>query len=206
MLSKNKYYQLQTKRFLPLDLTISIPQFEEEIKQYHDKFRQWGETNTHLPRYGIALVNETGSINDEIDVSCYPLDSYNKQYGDQYCSNYFTKPTEVLDLPSLSPLNCLKPYLIRSNILWWNKEGGFKPHTDMAFPTNLLRIWGTNKSDYVWEYDGERMEFEPGRLYSVDASLMHRAYAQSDYTYTFFIACHVNAYDTIAAHTLQDGS
>lgn len=206
MLSKEQYYKLQTQKFLPLDIKININDFEKEIKPYHNKFRQWGEERTHLQRYGISLINETGSIDEEIDPTCYPLDQYNKQYNDDYCSNYFTVPTEILKLPSLLPLKPLFPYLIRSNILWWNKEGGFVDHTDMGFPTNLLRLWGTNKKDYVWEYGDERMVFEPGRIYSVDASITHRAYAQSDFTYTFFLACNIKAYDTIQQHILLNES
>lgn len=206
MLSKKKYYELQTEDFVPLDMKIDIPSFEEQIKPYHNKFRQWGEERTHLPRYGISLVNETGSIDDDIDPACYPLDKYNSTYNDDYCSNYFTVPTEVLNLQSLSPLKPLFPYLIRSNILWWNIEGGFVDHTDMGFPTNLLRLWGTNKEDYVWEYGDKRVTFETGRIYLVDTSKTHRAWAQSDFTYTFFLACNVKAYDVIQQHILPSGS
>ncbi len=196
-----KYYDLHTEFLIPLSIKIDLNLFEEEIKQYHNKFRRWGDNRNHLPRYGISLVNYDGNIDGEYDIACGPLDQYNSAIREKRLDVYphkeleesdFREKTEVFyNLKSLRPLDIFSKHLIRSSLLLWNKEASFVPHIDTAPKLNEnLRLWGVNKPDqYVFDYVGNKcINVEPGRLYLCDTTQYHYARALDDMIYTFFIA------------------
>jgi len=197
-ISVAEYYRLHTGYITPLDLKIDVDQFTREIERYRDHFRQWGNQYTHLPRYGIPLVNLTGNIDDKVDPSCYPLHQWNTEFPQEiYCDPDFTKPTEIFDLPSLGPLHPFREYMVRSNILLWNNTAKFWPHVDIT-PGKIdhLRLWGTTGSsdDYELTWKEHRVrDFEPGRLYLIDTMKWHGAEAHTDNVYTFFLAMNLQA-------------
>jgi hypothetical protein len=192
-ISLEDYYKLHTDYIVPLDLKINIEMFNKEIEEFKPKFRRWGEEHLEYPRYGISLCNLTGSIDDEIDPCCYPLDRWAHKYPmDKYWDHDFKKATPVFDIPSLEPLQQLKEHLIRSNILLWHNTGHFKQHVD-TLPDRIthLRLWGVNvdSSKYKLNYKGHIVkDFEPGRLYLLDTVKEHDAVALADDVFTFFIA------------------
>lgn len=201
-LTLNQFEKLHRDFLTPLDIYIPPNQFEEEIKQYHKHFKQWGPYHTNFPRYGLPLVNLTGKIDDKVDPSCMPLDVWCKlNPTEMYWELDFKQPTEVMNLDCLSPLKPLLPYMRRSNILWWNNTGHFKPHVDMV-PEAIthLRLWGINKTskEYYLKYGDHRIkDIEPGRLYLIDTLSEHEAFSVSDYVYTFFIAVTLDAVGNI---------
>jgi len=187
--SAELYKEIHTSFLVPTNYTIPIDVFEEEIYQYKSYLRQWGPEYTEFPRYGLPLVNLSGTIDDEFDPSCAPLDTWWDHYGDVYWDLDFNKPTEILDLSCFDGLNNIKKYMIRSNVLWWDNTGHFKPHVDSTpeYFTHL-RLWGTNKESYLLKCNGETVDFEPGRLYIIDTSIVHEAAAKEDFTCTFFLS------------------
>lgn len=201
-LTLKEFKELHTDYLIPLDIYIPPKQFEEEIQKYHTIFKQWGPYHTNFPRYGLPLVNLTGNLDDEVDPSCMPLDVWCSLNPDNmYWEVDFNQPTEAMNLPSLSELSKIKDYMCRSNILWWNNTGHFKPHVDMI-PEAIthLRLWGTNKTpdEYYFKYGDHRLnDFEPGRIYLVNTLEQHEAFAISNYVYTFFIAIKLNSIETI---------
>ena len=53
-----KYYELVKPAFLqPTSIKVDVKLFNEEIKEYHNIFRQWGYNRDHNPRFGISLFN-----------------------------------------------------------------------------------------------------------------------------------------------------
>lgn len=196
-----KYYDLHTEFLRPLNIKIDLNLFEEEIKQYHSKFRRWGDNRNYLPRYGISLVNYDGNINGKYDIACGPLDQYNSAIREKRIDVYphkvlkesdFKEKTEVFyNLKSLRPLDMFREHLIRSCILLWNKEASFVPHIDTApKPEYNLRLWGVNKpNEYIFDYIGNKcIDVEPGRLYLCDTTQFHYARTTGNWLYTFFIA------------------
>ena len=186
--SPSEYDKIHTDILIPTIFKINNT-FEEEIKQYHKYFVQWGNTHTEYHRYGLSLVNRTGDYTDKESNS--PLDTHYEQTGEILWDIDFTVPTQALNIKSLNVLNPIKKYMIRSNILWWNELGHFKPHVDISknFFTHI-RLWGTNKtsSEYLFKFNNEKINFEPGRLYICDTSITHEAKALTDYCYTYFIS------------------
>jgi hypothetical protein len=101
-------------------------------------------------------------------------------------------PTAIMSMPSLKPLNILDGYWCRSNILKWHEGAMFVPHIDTIIPSMWIRLWASLSSDLVVRFarDGELVpvEFEAGRVYVVDTSLVHDAYALSNNTYQLFLS------------------
>jgi hypothetical protein len=144
----------------------------------------------------------TGRLDDEFDPCIYPQDQYNKKFGTNYFDNHYTKPTEILDLPCFDCLAPLKPFMIRSAILWWKKGTFFYPHIDMNIPTPYLRIWATNVPEsYLFVYqDGTNHtnpKWDAGQFYISDTAKMHYAEAMADDAYTFFFCVTADAYEVL---------
>lgn len=201
-LTLEQYYDLYTGFIVPLDITINVSDFKQQIQQFSKYFRVWGNTHLDWPRYGIPLCNLTGRLDDEVDPSCWPLDKWWKEYPDQfYWDNDFKTQTEVLQLSSLDPLSYVRPYMVRSNILKWDTDGQFVPHIDTV-PDLIthIRIWGTTESpsDYELKFGNTIIDdFEPGRLYLIDTIATHSARSLCDNAYTFFITLSLDALETV---------
>ena len=215
-----EYKQLHKTRMTPLSLKIDLDLFEKEIDHYKFAFRQWGkgwrwEKGKNYHRYGAPLVNLNGSMYNNPEPVCYPLNQWNDAYPDNIVKDVMcTTPTELLSISSLDPLEELKPYMIRSCILKWHSTGHFKPHTDTKMPSDIIRLWGANKQvrvrfdksgEYVRprdvdvdkKYDWITESVEPGRLYLFDSAIVHDAGALDDNTYHFFLAFNTNASELI---------
>jgi len=202
-INQEKYNELYSSNFVELPIQVDCKLFEQQIQQYLPKFRNWGERHSsEMFRKGISVVNMTGNIDDEIDPCCYPQDQYNEQYDTDYFDNHYTVPTEILNLSCFDCLDPLKPYMIRSAILWWKKGSHFKPHIDTEIPCVYLRVWGTNKpDDYNFTYfDGSNHtnpKWKPGQMYLADTVKKHYAEALDDDVFTFFFNFDASAYDKI---------
>lgn len=197
-LTLEEFNELHKDYIIPLDIKINVEDFKNEIDEYRSKFRQWGTKYTEFPRFGISLFNLTGSLDDDIDPGCWPLDQWWKEHPDKiYWDHDFDKPTELMNLPSLEPLKILEQYMVRSNILLWDTTGHFKPHIDMVkeYITHF-RLWGvtTNDEGYTLKYGDHHIKgFEPGRIYLIDTIKMHEAYATEDDVFTFFLAVDIKS-------------
>ena len=214
-----KYYELHYDFVIPTTIKINVENFLHDIKKYHNLFRQWGENRNHLPRYGLSLVNYDGQINQDIDLTCGPLDLYNDEVRHKY-NGYDNKrflsetdircKTEVWDLQSIKPLHLISDYITRSSILLWHKTASFLPHLD-TFPRqgNNFRLWGITgtEKDYEFGYVGGKTvkNIEPGRLYLCDTTQWHYAIAHSNWIYTFFISfdANKNSYELIKNNILK---
>ena len=210
-----EYKQLHKNRLAPLSLKIDLDLFEKEMDHHKFAFRQWGVEHSKYHRYGAPLVNLNGSMYNNPEPACYPLNQWNDLHPDNIVKDIMcTTPTELLSISSLDPLEELKPYMIRSCILKWHTAGHFKPHTDTKMPSNILRFWGANKhmklrfeksGEYVRprdvdvrkKYDWITESVEPGRLYLFDSAIVHDAEAVDDNTYQFFLAFNTNAGELI---------
>jgi hypothetical protein len=201
-ISLEEYYNIHKDYIVPLDLKIDVDQFNKEIEHFRSNFRQWGIEHLEYPRYGISLCNLTGSVTDEIDPTCYPLDRWAARYPKlKFWDHDFKKITPVFELPSLSPLHQFREHLIRSNILLWHNTGHFKPHFD-THPEYIthLRLWGVSVDDskYTLKYGNHIVkDFEPGRLYLIDTIKTHEAVALDNNVFTFFIAIDLSAMSLI---------
>lgn len=203
-INQQQYNNLYTNNFIELkELNVDINLFEKQVFEIQHLFKNWGKKHLDIMfRKGIALVNDTGVIHNEIEPCIYPLDKWNEKYNVKYCDNDFTIPTEILELSCFNGLEIIKPYMIRSTILWWKKGSFFFPHKDTGIPTKSLRIWGTNKPEkYIFDFlDGTNYKnpiIKAGKLYLTDTSKMHYAEALDDDVYTFFIALDASAYNLL---------
>lgn len=202
------YEHLHATPIVPLNIRIDIEEFENNIAQYQSYFRvwqsypTWGSSDSDQPRYSIPLVNLTGNIDDDVDPTCQTLIKWWRDNPDKmYLDHDFTMPTQVLRSRAFDPLAPIKPFMIRSSVLLWHKNGHFKPHVDMM-PGSIthLRLWGTNVDHTKYRLVvGNKLitNFEPGRLYLIDTVSVHEAHALSDNVYTFFIAVKLDALDII---------
>lgn len=202
-----RYRALHTKNLVPLNLKIDCDAFEQEISLLKPKFEQWGNTNLHIPRYGLGLVDLESPISATPSLVNWSIDVWNIENPDTpIIDTDFTVPTENFNnLLSLTPYRYFQNHYARSNILWWQNGGHFKPHYDVAIPAFLLRLWGTNDPDnnHFCFWDEEQNDFieekniERGRLYLADTAKVHHAYSTANDVYTFFFSLQTSAYDLI---------
>jgi len=193
------YTRLHPFFLTPIDIKIDVEQFNKEIVAYNDFFEQWGNEHLHLPRYGLALVNQTGELhhNDPVNGSLY---EYNlKNPNNPLLETDFNQETEVMDLPSLRPLKQFSNHWLRSNILFWKPGAHFKPHIDTVVPSPWIRLWGTTTDGIKLRYAVndelvDTTEVEPGRLYLIDTSIVHDAICEDASGYQFFLSCSTGLY------------
>lgn len=202
-----EYNKLHTAPIVETDIDIDIEQFKLEIEQYKDKFSHWGETHKSFPRFGLPLVNLTGSLNEENDPSRMPLDEHFMIHQDKdniTMDHEILTKTEVCDLPSLKPLmDVFAQYLCRSAILKWDSMGHFKKHIDVTKPAPNLRLWGTTSNEMQLKMGGNIINnIKPGKIYIFDSSLEHEAHATGNNVYQFFIGLTIDAYDTMMARRI----
>ena len=226
MIELDKYLQLHTAPVVATDIVIDPGEFESLMQQHQYAFRSWGEKKKHFPRYGLPLVNQNGSMYNNPEPVCYPLDEWLEPLAEQdwVFDRDFTQKTPVFEHSVFDPLKRFDDYWCRSCILRWDSEAFFYPHSDTWFPSPILRLWGTTDPDNVkFQFDREfrraptpgtvgsmepdmvdwQGDIEPGRMYIVDTSLKHTARSQGTHpTYQFFLAVHSDAFDLLKQHCL----
>ena len=189
-------YKILHKDFLtPLSIKIDCDLFLDEINNYSELFEQWGTQHTHLPRYGLALVNQDGILkkHDPINGSLYEwnLKNPNNPIIESDC----LISTEVMKLKSLHPLSIFEEHWCRSNILKWNNPSEFKPHIDTILPSPWIRLWGTTDPDNLdiryAKNTGQLVkinDIERGRIYIIDTSIVHDVLCHGNDVYQFFLS------------------
>lgn len=194
LISEPDYKKLHPQPLTPLNITVDASAFNAEITQWDPVFEQWGTDHTHLPRYGAALVNQNGLLlkGDPINGS---LMAWNKTHPmHPLLETDCVTPTAIMSLPSLEPLSVLNGQWCRSNVLKWNKDAMFVPHIDTVVPSMWIRLWATMSPDVVVRFynpatgELESANFEVGRVYLIDTSLVHDAYATNDNVYQLFLS------------------
>lgn len=189
--SVEDYQSIHTKPLVSTNIKIDIDLLKEQVKEF--KFSQWGNNHTHLPRYGVALVNQTGELieNDPINGS---LMAWNQQNPEKPLLEIdCKKQTKVMNISSLDPLRVFDNYWTRSNIFKWDNNAMFMPHIDTSVPSLWIRLWMGTEGVVVRFYNEETKEletvdYEPGRVYLIDTSIIHDAYATEDNVYQLFLS------------------
>jgi len=194
-ISIEEYNKIHTDFLVPLDIKIDCELFLQEIKNYDNLFEQWGNEHTHLPRYGLALVNLDGKLKtkDPINGSLYEWNVKNSS--NPIIESDCKIPTPVMNMQSLKPLEHFNNYWFRSNILKWGNTAEFKPHIDSIVPSPWLRLWGTTDADNTevrfWDHQTKTMKaiqgIESGRIYLIDTSKVHDAVSRKE-VYQFFLS------------------
>ena len=192
------------KRLHPFPLTatslwIDPEEFKNEITDWEYVFEQWGKDHTHLPRYGAALVNQHGTLlkHDPVNGS---LMAWNRDNPDNPLVETDCRiPTALMDMLSLQSLDIFKGHWCRSNILKWDCDAKFLPHIDTVVPSPWIRLWASMNPELIIRFynpmtgELESVNFEPGRVYVIDTSLVHDAYAVSDNIYQLFLSVNPSA-------------
>jgi len=210
--SLEKYNELVTENFVPLDIKLDVELFEQQMFGNEHLFKHWGpkDKHPHMFRKGIALVNADGRMDpDEWDACVGPLDVWNRRHNVSSFDPDYTVHTPALNWSCFDPLEPLKPYMQRSAIIWFNTGSFFYPHIDQFAPFENIRLWGTNKPDgYLFTFlDGTthtNRKIEPGRLYLVDTSKLHYPEAFEDDVFTFFISVSPQSYDILKSMVIKD--
>lgn len=200
--SESEYKKLHSKPLVGTNITVDVAQLAKELEPF--EFKQWGNNHTHLPRFGLALVNQTGELidNDPINGS---LMAWNKDHPDKpLIETDCTVATKVMDIPSLQPLRILDGYWCRSNVFKWHKDAKFLPHIDTGVPSAWLRLWMGTEGVVVRFYNEstgelESVDFEPGRVYIIDTSLVHDAYCTMDNVYQLFLSVNPDCFDLLCS-------
>jgi len=193
--TEEEYKKLHKDFLVPLTTKIDCDLFLKEIAEYSNFFEQWGTEHTHLPRYGLALVNQDGILksNDPINGSLY---EWNVRHPDiPIIESDCKTPTPVMSLTSLKPLSDFDKYWFRSNIFKWGAGAEFKPHIDSIIPSPWLRLWGTTHAESTevrcWDSKTKTMKsitgLESGRIYLIDTSQVHDAISHEE-VYQFFLS------------------
>ena len=218
-LEADKYLALHSAPIIPTSIVIDPDEFDSVMLEYQYAFRSWGEKKKHFPRYGLPLVNDNGSMYNNPEPVCYPLDEWLEHLSEEdwVFDRDFTTKTTVFEHLVFDPLRVFDGYWARSCILRWDSESFFYPHSDTWLPSPILRLWGTTDPEHArFQFDREYRrpdtpglvpgmnpdmidwpgEIEAGRMYLVDTSLIHTARSIGDHpTHQFFLAVHTDAYD-----------
>lgn len=203
---EQEYRVIHPQALTPLDIKIDCKSFLTEIEKYSNYFAQWGNEHLHLPRYGLALVNQDGVLDkpfDPINGSLYEWN--NKNPNDPLLESDCRVPTEVMNMQSLEPMSVFTDHWCRSNIFKWDNSAEFKPHIDAIVPSPWIRLWATptpeNLDVRFFDPASKQMKsfegIEAGRIYVIDTSLVHDAICHKDNTYQLFLSVMPSAYDTI---------
>ncbi len=199
------YKDLHPNFLTPLDIKIDCELFNSEVQQYEKYFEQWGNDHQQLPRYGLALVNQDGllKVNDPTNGS---LMAWNRDNPTQpLIETDCVTPTEVLKISSLAPLNMFNDHWCRSNILKWHAGALFHPHIDTIVPSMWIRLWASTSPDVVVRFAQNNKlveaEFEVGRVYICDTSLVHDAYATGNNVHQLFLSVLPSAKNLLLQHT-----
>lgn len=197
-ISEKMYSELHTSELVKTNIKINIDDFKKEIKSYENKFTKWGKKYPKVPRFGIPMVNLTGSLDEDDDPSRQPLDEYFFSLQKVLHDAEIKTKTEVCNMKTLEPLKIVYPYLIRSSILKWDKGGFFAPHCDVYIPAPNLRLWGTTSSNMKLTINKKvQKDIEPGRIYIIDTAKEHEAKSFENEVYQFFIGLSIDSYDTL---------
>ncbi len=204
VVDQDSYHKLHPRFLTPLDIKIDCKLFEKEIAELSAWFEQWGTEHTHLPRYGLALVNQDGQLKekDPINGSLY---EWNSRYPDNpILETDCQQSTSVLNISSLAPLRLFDGHWTRSNILKWGQGAEFKPHIDAIIPSPWIRLWGTTDTNLKIRsanvLTGEMVaeeQVEAGRIYIIDTSLVHDAVNYGNTAYQFFLSVKPTAVDLL---------
>ena len=202
-----KYELLHTSPIVETDIDIDIEQFKTDVSVYENQFTRWGDTHVNYPRFGLPLVNMTGTLDEDVDPSRMPLDEYFMEHGSpdhMPFDHEILEKTEAFYIESLKPLtDVFGEYMCRSAILKWDTMGHFKDHIDVKVPAPNLRLWGTTSNNMQLKMDGKHINnIKPGKIYIFDSSLVHSAHAREDNIYQFFIGLTIDAYDTMMARRI----
>lgn len=204
---KESYSDLHKKFLTPTNITIDVKKFCKEIETYDQWFQPWGTQHSNIPRYGLALVNQTGELVDDDPING-SLHEWNKNFpNNPLIETDCTQITEVMNLESLQPLRILDNHWCRSNVLKWNTGAHFKPHIDTILPSPWLRFWATTDiKNFTIRYDdgsGNLTAFEniePGRLYLIDTHIVHDAISYTDNVYQLFLSTLPSAINILREH------
>lgn len=194
VISEEDYGAIHQSPLTPTSIKIDSELLVKEIQTFDSYFYQWGNQHTHLPRYGLALVNKDGILksNDPINGSLYEWNVKNPQ--SPLLETDCNLPTSVMDMESLKSLAVFDGHWSRSNILKWQAGADFKPHIDTILPSPWIRLWATTDPNTIelnfYNKIGSRINIEPieaGRVYIIDTSLVHDATA-SGLNYQLFLS------------------
>ena len=202
------YKRLHPSFLTATNIKIDCDKFNQEIQQFDNYFEQWGNDHQHLPRYGLALVNQDGILKTKDPVNgslmAWNRDNPTRPLIETDC----VRPTSVMQMQSLGPLNVLQDHWCRSNIFKWHKDAFFFPHIDTVVPSMWIRLWATTSPNIDVRYYNKNTEcleivenIEPGRVYIIDTSLVHDANATSDNVYQLFLSVLPSAKDLLLKHT-----
>lgn len=200
--TEEQYKELHTNFLVPLDIKIDVDFFTQEIQKYNMYFEQWGKQHQDLPRYGLALVNQRGTLitGDPINGSLYEWNVNNPS--DPILETDCCSPTPVMSLESLNPLSLFDGHWCRSNIILFKDCAEFKPHIDTLIPSPWIRLWGTTSNSIKLRFSRNNQlldygDVEPGRIYLIDTSLVHDARCNGEDGYQFFLSVLPSAYQLV---------
>jgi hypothetical protein len=202
------YYSLHPSFLTPLDIKIDCELFNTEIEQFNEHFEQWGNDHQHLHRYGLALVNQDGVLKKQDPING-SLMAWNRDNPSQpLLETDCCTATNVMQMSSLKPLQVLDGHWCRSNIFKWHKEALFHPHIDTIVPSMWIRLWATTSPDVVVRYYNKNTgeleqikDIELGRVYIIDTSIVHDAYAIGNNVHQLFLSVLPSAKDMLLGHT-----
>lgn len=201
------YKSLHPHFLTPLDIKIDCDLFNKELIKYEEYFEQWGNDHQHLPRYGLALVNQDGKLKNKDPINGSLMAWNRDNPGQPLIETDCVTPTDAMTMSSLSPLNILNGHWCRSNIFKWNKDAFFFPHIDTIVPSMWIRLWAVTTPGIVVRYhnkDTDTFEvvenIELGRVYIIDTSLVHDANAINDNVHQLFLSVLPSAKDILLKH------
>jgi hypothetical protein len=162
---------------IPLNITIDLPQFMEELKTFENQWIDYlPRSDRQNNRKGLSLFGLPGdTLNDGLS-----LPEASKRKGRRLSEMEFNSPTQVFEhCKSLHSLFSYFEPVGRSFIVKSDAGGWFYPHRDHpGLFRDSMRIIvfckNSKAGQYDWILDDKKLDIEEGRAYYVNTRLVHR--------------------------------
>jgi len=168
---------------VPLDFTLDIKVLKKELQEFT---QDWKTYNPRKPnnRQGLSITSLDGGLSGVPDLDS--LFEYNKQNNTNINEADINVKTPVAsNISVIQPLLNTFDTLGRSHFIRLNRGGFFPPHRDgKILNVTCFRILtmchNCNKNEFVFLYEGKRIDLEPGRPYFINTRKEHSVFSYVD--------------------------
>lgn len=170
--------------FVPLNFFIDVTQIEKELSYFEKNWTPYNIQRGNTGRWGLNVTSLDGNLASEIGMQS--LYQYSNETGRKISENDFCHLTEVYEkiLSIRSLLDYFKEDLGRSRFVRFKSGGHFPPHRDHSVSFQVpdyfrlfVGLQNTGKDKLYFIYDGQIINYEPGRVYLFNSLKTHTVFS-----------------------------
>ena len=163
---------------VPLRITVSLNELNQDLKVFDDKWSQYNPRKPHIARDGLCILNDSGRCGPGPALDSIP--EYNRETGANLRETDFGKPTELYHHSSAlqSMMKDMLPWSVRSHFLRLRPGGFFTPHRDHNLGEArtfrlIVPIQNYNPPYTRFMIEDRSLYWDGGRMYFVNTTKSH---------------------------------